>query len=56
MITYDYPLNEKIRTLLRLEDLYDKVRYYCAKADRREHHTALVILFEILDVATRADL
>lgn len=56
MITYEYPLNEKIRTLLRLEDLYEKVRYFCGNSDRREHHAALVTLFEILDVATRADL
>jgi cell division protein ZapD len=56
VITYDYPLNEKIRTLLRLEDLYEKVRYFCASSERREHHTALVTMFEILDVATRADL
>ena len=26
MITYEYPLNERIRTLLRLEDLYDRAR------------------------------
>ena len=56
MITYEYPLNEKIRTLLRLEDLYEKVQYFCASSERREHHTALVAMFEILDVATRADL
>ena len=56
MITYEYPLNEKIRTLLRLEDLYEKVRYFCGNTDRREHHSALVTIFEILDVATRADL
>ncbi len=56
MITYEYPLNEKIRTLLRLEDLYEKVRYAGASSERREHHTALVTMFEILDVATRADL
>ena len=56
MITYEYPLNEKIRTLLRLEDLYEKVRYAVASSERREHHTALVTMFEILDVATRADL
>ncbi|MBP6654909.1 MAG: cell division protein ZapD, partial [Propionivibrio sp.] len=24
MITYEYPFNERIRTLLRLEDLFDK--------------------------------
>ena len=56
MITYEYPLNEKVRTLLRLEDLYEKVQYFSASLERREHHTALVTMFEILDVATRADL
>lgn len=56
VITYEYPLNEKIRTLLRLEDLYEKVRHFCAQDDSRDHHSALVTLFEILDVATRADL
>ncbi len=56
MITYEYPLNEKIRTLLRLEDLYEKVQYFCARTERREHHIALVTMFEILDVGTRADL
>ena len=27
MITYEYPLNERVRTLLRLEDLYERVRF-----------------------------
>ena len=56
VIAYEYPLNEKIRTMLRLEDLYEKVRHFCAQTDGRAHHSALVTLFEVLDVATRADL
>ena len=28
MITYEYPLNERVRTLLRLEDLYDRVQFF----------------------------
>lgn len=56
MISYEYPLNERVRTLLRLEDLYDKVLYFSAKSDSIEHHVALLSLFEILDVASRADL
>ncbi len=55
MITYEYPLNEKVRTLLRLEDLYEKTRHFLAKTEALEHHVALVTMFEILDVATRAD-
>lgn len=56
MICYEHPLNERIRTLLRLEDLFDKIAYFSAKDDAIEHHAALVTLFEILDVASRADM
>ncbi|MEW6165614.1 MAG: cell division protein ZapD [Pseudomonadota bacterium] len=56
MITYEYPLNERIRTLLRLEDLFEKVLYFTGTDGAHEHHVALVTLFEILEVAGRADL
>jgi cell division protein ZapD len=56
VITYEYPLSERIRTLLRLEDLFDKVAYFSGAEAAPEHHVALVTLFEILDVAGRADL
>ena len=56
MITYEYPLGERIRTLLRLEDLFDKVLHFSLAENAYEHHTALLALFEILDVAGRADL
>ena len=56
MITYEYPLSERVRTLLRLEDLFDKVTYFASQEHPMEHHVALNILFEILEVASRADL
>ncbi|HEX6733721.1 MAG TPA: cell division protein ZapD [Azonexus sp.] len=56
MITYEYPFNERIRTLLRLEDLFEKTVYFAQGDGHLEHHTALVTLFEILEVAGRADL
>ena len=56
MITYEYPFNERIRTLLRLEDLFEKTGYFAQCDGPLEHHTALVTLFEILEVAGRADL
>ncbi len=56
MIRYEYPFNERIRTLLRLEDLYDRLNYLVAQSDARQHHAALLTLFDILEVATRADL
>ncbi len=56
MITYEYPFNERIRTLLRLEDLFDKVSLFAHGEAQLEHHTALITIFEILEVAGRADL
>jgi len=56
VISYEYPLSERIRTLLRLEDLYERAQYFTAKTDPQEHHVALLCLFEILEVAGRADL
>lgn len=56
MISYDFPLNERVRTLLRLEDLYTKMSYFTEKASTDDHHAALTVLFEILEVASRSDL
>jgi cell division protein ZapD len=56
VIIYEYPLSERIRTLLRLENLFRRARYFIDKPDSLEHHVALLTLFEILEVASRADL
>ena len=56
VITYEYPLNERIRTLLRLEDLFERSRHFIARTDPHDHHMALLTLFEILEVSSRADL
>jgi cell division protein ZapD len=56
VITYEYPLVERIRTLLRLEDLFERARFFVERTEMHEHHAALLTLFEILDVTSRADL
>ncbi len=56
MIRYEHPLNERIRTLMRLEDLYQRAQYFAARTHAQDHHAALLALFEITDVAARADL
>lgn len=56
MIEYEFPLNERIRTLLRLEDLFARMAHYSALNHGMDHHVALLTLFEILEVACRADL
>lgn len=56
MIIYEFPFNERIRALLRLEDLFEKAAYFTEQQGPREHHVVLLLLFEILDVAGRSDL
>lgn len=55
-VLYEYPFNESIRTMLRLEHLFDRLHRLVARDDPMDHHFALVTLFEIVDVASRADL
>jgi cell division protein ZapD len=56
LITYEYPFNERIRTLLRLEDLYEKFTFFVHQEHPQQHHVALATIFEMLEVAGRADL
>ena len=56
LILYEYPFSERIRTLLRLEDLFDKLEYFLQQPHPQAHHVVLVTLFEILEVAGRAEL
>lgn len=56
VISYEYPLSERIRTLLRLEDLYERLDYFLEKREALQHHVALLLTFEIYEVASRADL
>ena len=56
MTIYEYPFNERIRILLRLEDLFERLAFYVSCEHALEHHAALTTLFEILEVAGRADL
>lgn len=56
MILYEYPFNERIRTYLRLEHLFRRLVELIPRDHPVDHHFALVTLFEIMDVAARADL
>lgn len=56
VILYEYPFNERIRTYLRLEHLCDRLTRLIHREDALDHHFALHTLFEIIDVASRADM
>lgn len=56
VILYEYPFNERIRTYLRLEHLLRRLGQLMVRETPLDHHFALTTIFEIMDVATRADL
>ncbi|MFT5644193.1 MAG: cell division protein ZapD [Janthinobacterium sp.] len=56
LIVYEHPFSERIRTLLRLEDLYDKFKFFVQQDHPIQHHAALTTIFDMLEVAGRADL
>ncbi|MDO8767229.1 MAG: cell division protein ZapD [Burkholderiaceae bacterium] len=56
MILYEYPFNESIRTMLRLEHLFNRLVLLMWRDHPVDHHYTLATIFEIMDVASRADL
>ena len=56
LVLYEYPFNEGIRTMLRLEHLFDRLGQLVARDAPVDHHFALATIFEVMDVASRADL
>ena len=56
MILYEYPFNERIRTYLRLEHLFRRLGELVPRDHAIDHHYALATVFEVMDVAARADL
>ena len=56
VILYEYPFNERIRSYLRLEHLFLRMGSLLARDDALDHHFALSTIFEVMDVAARADL
>ena len=56
VILYEYPFNERIRTYLRLEHLFRRLGELVPRDHPIDHHFALATVFEVMDVAARADL
>jgi cell division protein ZapD len=56
VILYEYPFNERIRTYLRLEHLFRRLEELLPRSHALDHHFAIQTIFEIMDVASRADM
>ncbi len=56
MILFEYPFNERIRALMRLESLLDRMMFFAKPGDARHHQVALAALFDLLDATERTDM
>jgi cell division protein ZapD len=56
VILYEYPFNERVRTYLRLERLFNRLSELMVRVDPLDHHFALQTIFEVMDVSARADM
>ena len=55
MSSYEFPFNERIRTLLRLEDLFKKVLINVEAGELAHHHSALMYMLQMMDMIDRID-
>ena len=55
-IVYEHPLNEKTRTLLRLEHLFRQTAYYLPQDDTWASRAAVAGLIDMLAIFSRADI
>ncbi len=56
LVHFEQPLNERIRTFIRVEQLYNRCIYYMEKEDALDSHSALSALLELIGLVSRGDL
>lgn len=56
LIHFEQPLNERIRTFMRVEQLYNRCVYYLNKEAPMDSHSALSALLELMGLVSRGDL
>lgn len=56
MILYEYPCNERVRTFLRVESLFNQLFYFTEGTEPQLHQVAVATLFDLLEVTERSDL
>jgi len=55
-VIYEHPLNERVRTMLRLEHLFGQARHYLAGASSWDSRVFITTLMNVLDLFSRGDL
>lgn len=56
VILYEHPFNERVRTYLRLEHLFQRFDALVQRDQAIDNHFALITLFELIDAGSRSDL
>lgn len=57
MMLFEFPLHERTRLFLRLENAFIRFRQLASVPEKLNHHAAMMVLFELLEiVAGRSDL
>ena len=56
MIVYEYPFNELVRSMLRLEYLFARFNHFNRSDDPELHHNAISMLFDLGDIGSRGDI
>jgi cell division protein ZapD len=56
VIVYEYPFNELVRNMLRLEYLFGRYTHFSKSDDPELHHCAITALFELGDIGARGDI
>ncbi len=56
MILYEYPCNERVRSLLRVEHLFGRLFFFAEQEDVNHHQIAMSTLFDLLEICDRTDL
>jgi cell division protein ZapD len=56
MINYEFPLNEKIRRFLRIEEIFSKIDYQQKNRQAFSEYGLFILLFDLMTTASRSDL
>ena len=56
MLSFDHPLSERVRSLIRIDHLFNRFNHNVESDDKWSHHVALSSLFEIMECSSRAEL
>ena len=56
VIIFEQPLNERVRTFMRVEELYNRCIHYMKQDDSWDSHFALSTLIELIGLTARGDL